>query len=140
MRVKVSLGLTIGVIALLATLTGCAPSTAVHLTERGRNIVACKQMAHLYQKLYDDSDAGKMGDPTAYVNKFLASWTTIGKAAHSEMGNWLIANAKAAKAALASGNTAGTEAKGEAANNGESVQADKGSLQTRCSNLGVKIP
>jgi hypothetical protein len=97
-------------------------------------------MAKLYEKLYADSDAGKMGDPTAYAKKFLASWAAIGKEADSPMGNWIVANAKAAAAAQAAGNTATAQAKGEAAANGTSVTADQGSLQTRCANLGVKIP
>lgn len=128
-------------VTLATTLSACTPASPVHLSERGRNIEACNLMAELYQKLYDDADSGNMGDdPDAYAEEFFASWERIGAEADSPMGDWMIENAEAAKAAQASGDTAEVEEQGEAANNGESVEVEEGSLQERCENLGVTLP
>lgn len=133
------LTLLVGVTLALA-LSGCASATPVNKSERGRNIEACNQMAELYMQLYADADNGNIGDPDARVDAFLAAWTQIGIDADSPMGDWMVENAALARAEYESGETAETEERGEALANGESVEADEGSLQHRCQNLGVTIP
>lgn len=91
-------------------------------------------------QLYADADSGNIGDPDARVDTFLDTWTQIGIDANSPMGDWMVENAALARAEYESGETAETEGKGEALANGESVEADEGSLQDRCQNLGVTIP
>ena len=51
-----------------ALLAGCASSDSAskHLSERGRNVEACRSLDELYVKLAADADAGTMGDPAAY--------------------------------------------------------------------------
>lgn len=123
-----------------ALLAGCASSDSAskHLSERGRNVEACRSLDELYVKLAADADAGTMGDPAAYEKTFVASWKTIGRRADSPMGDWMIKNIEAAEKAKQNGDTTAEE-KGSASNNGASVTADEGSIQTRCTNLGVTL-
>jgi len=79
-----------------------------------------------------------MVDPTAYEKSFVASWKAIGKRADSPMGDWMIKNIEAAEKAQQNGDTTAEE-KGSASNNGAPVTADEGSIQLRCTNLGVTL-
>jgi hypothetical protein len=131
--------ITAGLLATAAlSLGGCAP-TQVHQTERGRNIQACEEMAAAYAEMYEAFDSGSVTDLESYAQGFLDRQVEIGRRADSPMGTWMVENAEAARAHLAAGDTADVEAKGEAANNGEAVKADEGSLQARCSSLGVEL-
>jgi hypothetical protein len=121
------------------SLTGCA-SAPVHETERGRNIQACEEMASLYLEMYKSMDSGAAGDAETIVHSFLDQQVRIGQQADSPMGVWMVQNAEAARSSWLAGDTADVEAKGEAVNNGEAVQANEGSLQARCSRLGVELP
>lgn len=132
--VTTSLSLTAAV-----SLVGCAP-TQVHQTERGRNVQACEEMASVYREMYKKFDSGSVSDPESYMQGFLDRQTEIGRQADSPMGTWMIENAEAARTHWAAGDTADVQAKGRAANNGEAVKADEGSLQARCSALGVDLP
>jgi tellurite resistance protein len=120
-------------------LVGCAP-TQVHQTERGRNIQACEEMASVYREMYKAFDSDSFGDPESYLQGFFDRQVEIGRLAESPMGTWMAENAEAARAHWAAGDTADVEAKGQAANNGEAVKADEGSLEVRCSALGVDLP
>ena len=126
-------------LAAALSLVGCA-STQVHQTERGRNVQACEEMASVYREMYKAFDSGSVGDPESYLQGFFDRQVEIGRRADSPMGTWMVENAEAARAHWAAGDTADVKAKGEAANNGESVKADEGSLQVRCSALGVDLP
>lgn len=121
------------------SLVGCA-STQVHQTERGRNVEACEDMASVYREMYKAFDSGSVGDPEAYLQGFFDRQVEIGQRADSPLGTWMVENAEAARAHWAVGDSADVKAKGEAANNGEAVTADEGSLQVRCSALGVDLP
>jgi hypothetical protein len=132
--------MTFGVLAAaVLSLVGCAP-TQVHQTERGRNVQACEEMATAYAEMYEAFDSGSIRDPESYAQDFLDRQVEIGRRADSPMGTWMVENAEAARAHRAAGDTSDVEAKGEAANNGESVEADEGSLKARCSRLGVEMP
>lgn len=126
-------------VATALSLVGCA-STQTHATERGRNIEACQTMSSLYLKMYKDADSGSVNDMNEYIHDFLDQQAEAGRRADSPMGIWMVENAEAARAHWVAGDTADVEAKGSALNNGEAVEADEGSLQTRCSNLGVELP
>lgn len=126
-------------LAAALSLVGCAP-TQVHHTERGRNVQACEEMASVYREMYKAFDSGSVPDPESYLQGFFDQQIEIGRRADSPMGIWMVENAEAARAHWAAGDTAGVEAKGQAANNGEAVKADEGSLQVRCSALGVDLP
>ena len=97
-------------------------------------------MASVYGEMYKAFDSGSVRDPEAYVQGFLDRQVEIGRRADSPMGTWMVENAEAARAHWAAGDTADVEAKGQAANNGEAVKADEGSLKVRCSALGVDLP
>jgi hypothetical protein len=131
---------SLAVFVTVIMLSGCGVPAPALQSERGRNIDACNKMAELYLQLYEDADSGNMGDSDVYVNGFLASWRRIGIEANSPMGVWMVENVEAAAAQRAAGDTAVTEAKGEALANGEAVEVDEGSLQDRCENLGVILP
>lgn len=129
----------LSLLAAALSLVGCAP-TQVHQTERGRNVQACEEMASVYREMYKALDSGSVRDPESYVQSFLDQQVEIGRRADSPMGTWMVENAEAARAHWAAGDTAEVEAKGQAANNGEAVKADEGSLKVRCSALGVDLP
>lgn len=101
---------------------------------------ACEEMASEYREMYKAFDSGSVGDPESYLQGFLDRQIEIGRQADSPMGAWMVENATAARAHWAAGDTSDVEAKGESANNGEAVKADEGSLQVRCSALGVILP
>lgn len=125
-------------LAAALSLVGCAP-TQVHQSELGRNLQACEEMASVYREMYKAFDSGTAQDPESFVQSFLDRQVEIGRRADSPMGTWMVQNADAARAHWAAGDTADVAAKGQAANNGEAVKADEGSLQARCSRLGVEL-
>lgn len=85
-------------------------------------------------------DSGSVDDPESYLHDFLDYQVEVGRQANSPMGEWMVENAEAARASFAAGDTADVEARGSAANNGEPVDADAGSLHQRCASLGVELP